>query len=68
MIERQTLCRLICIHGPGIQCWHFQLWQKFIFQDGGQYGRQITPKATSQLTNMIERPILRRLIYFIHGH
>ena len=66
MIERQTLCQLICIHGPKMQWWHFQLWQKFIFQDGGQYGRQITPKAISQLTNMIDRQTLCRLIC-IHG-
>ena len=37
-----------------------------IFQDGGQYGRQITPKAISQLINMIERQTLCRLIC-IHG-
>ena len=36
--DRETnLGRLICIHGPEIHCLHFQFWQQFVSQDGGQY-------------------------------
>ena len=52
-IERQIEHCLLCIHMPEIHLSHFQFQQYCIFQDGGQYGRQIIQEEISQHTDMI---------------
>ena len=65
-IERQIERCLLCIYMLEIHWSHFQFQQYCIFQDGGQYGRQIIQKEISQHTDMIEWRIKCRLLC-IHG-